>query len=184
LAGIYSAQSGVPISVFEDLGSFNDVCSLSVANSCYPVVTGPLPSQQQEKIFPAGTVNRSVLYDFSNSLESLEQFCNGDLACTQQNYYFAPKGLFLGRNTFQAPGFWNFDASLLKNFKLPREGMALQFRAEFFNIFNHSNLYADPTTNSLLSGQLLARRGVPAGHELAGTPPDRRNIQLGLRLSF
>jgi hypothetical protein len=182
LAGIYSAQSGVPISIFEDLGSFNDVCSASVGNSCYPIVTGPLPAQQQEKV-SAGP-NRSVLYDFSNSLESLAQYCNGDLACTQQAYFFPSSTPFLHRNQFHTPGYWDFDASLLKNFKLPKEGMALQFRAEFFNLFNHSNLYADPTTNSLLSGQLLARRGVPPSKETFGVPPDRRNIQLGLRLSF
>jgi hypothetical protein len=182
LAGIYSAQSGVPISIFEDLGSFNDVCSASIGNSCYPIVTGPLPAQQQEKV-SAGP-NRSVLYDFSNSLESLAQYCNGDLACTQQAYFFPSNTPFLHRNQFHTPGYWNFDASLLKNFKLPKEGMALQFRAEFFNLFNHSNLYADPTTNSLLSGQLLARRGVPPSKETFGAPPDRRNIQLGLRLSF
>ena len=62
--------------------------------------------------------------------------------------------------------------------------MDLQFRAEFFNLMNHSNLYADPNTNLLASGQVLARRGVPPSHELYGTPFDRRNIQLGLRLSF
>jgi hypothetical protein len=181
LAGIYSAQSGVPISIFEDLGSFNDVCSLSIGNSCYPIVTGPLPAQHETA---SGLPNRTVLYDFSNSLESLAQYCNGDLACTQQAYFFPSHTPFLHRNQFHTPGYWNFDASLLKNFKLPKEGMALQFRAEFFNLFNHSNLYADPTTNSLLSGQLLARRGVPPSKETFGAPPDRRNIQLGLRLSF
>ena len=182
LAGIYSAQSGVPISIFEDLGVYNDVCSASIGNSCYPIVVGSLPAQQHEKV-SAGP-NRSVLYDFSNSLESLEQYCAGDTACTQQAYFFPSNTPFLHRNQFQAPGFWNFDASLLKTFKLPKEGMGLQFRAEFFNLFNHSNLYADPTTNSLAAGQLLARRGVPPSHETFGAPADRRNIQLGLRLTF
>jgi hypothetical protein len=62
--------------------------------------------------------------------------------------------------------------------------MGIQFRAELFNVFNHSNLYADPNTNLLTSGQVLARRGVPPGHELYGTVYDRRNIQLGLKFTF
>ncbi len=63
--------------------------------------------------------------------------------------------------------------------------MALQFRAEFFNLFNHSNLFLYPLSTDLLSGQILARRGVPPAHELfTGIPDERRNIQLGLRLTF
>jgi hypothetical protein len=31
---------------------------------------------------------------------------------------------------------------------------------------------------------VLARRGVPPGHELYGIVPERRNIQLALRLQF
>ncbi|HEX3323431.1 MAG TPA: TonB-dependent receptor [Terriglobales bacterium] len=197
VTGIYTAQTGGAFSVYEDLGVFDDACSVSAANGCYPVVTGALPGQQSSWI-DAGP-NRTVLYDFSNSLTSLSDYCNvparladhsndaaveAGRACTQELYYFPPNGLFLSRNTFRTPGYWNFDAGILKNFKLPREGMGIQFRAELFNVFNHSNLYADPNTNLLTSGQVLARRGVPPGHELYGTVYDRRNIQLGLKFTF
>ena len=72
----------------------------------------------------------------------------------------------------------------MKIFKLPREGMTLQLRGEFFNIFNHSNLYADPNTNNLSNGQVLARRGVPPSHELYGVVDDRRNLQVGAVIRF
>jgi hypothetical protein len=39
------------------------------------------------------------------------------------------------------PHFVNTDFSIVKNFVLPREGTGLQFRAEFFNLFNHPNFY-------------------------------------------
>ncbi|PYX63609.1 MAG: hypothetical protein DMG74_16145 [Acidobacteria bacterium] len=181
LTGIYTAQTGGAFSVYENFGAFNDQCSASVANSCYPVITGALPGQDGKTIVGP---NRVVLYNFQNSLTDLGTFCNNDPICTQQNYFFQPAGLFLPRNTFRTPGYWNFDSAVLKNFKLPPEGMNLQFRAEFFNIFNHSNLYADPNTNNLAGGAVLARRGVPPSHELYGVPFDRRNIQLGLRLQF
>ncbi len=182
LTGIFSAQTGGAFSVYEDNFSvFNDVCSRSGANACHPVVTGALPKMDGRT--PTGDPNRFTLYDFSGSLISLEDFCGGNLACTQQTYYFN-QGVFLHRNTFRTPGNWNFDFAVLKDFRLPRESAKLQFRAEFFNVFNHSNLYADPNTNLLSSGQVLARRGVPPSHELYGIVNDRRNVQLALRLQF
>lgn len=45
----------------------------------------------------------------------------------------------LGRNVFSGPGVEDFDFAVLKNTTL-HENIALQFRAEFFNIFNHTNL--------------------------------------------
>ena len=35
------------------------------------------------------------------------------------------------------PGFVNTDFSVIKQFALPRREMGLNFRAEFFNLFNH-----------------------------------------------
>ena len=142
---------------------------------------------------PAGS-NRTVLYgnlydplNPNSTLTDLGTFCAGAPdpgVCSQQLYFNQPAGLFLPRNSFRTPGYWNFDAAILKNFKLPWESTSLQFRAEFFNLFNHSNLYADPNSNLLAAGEVEARRGVPPSHELYGTPFDRRNIQLGLRLMF
>ncbi|HEX5482321.1 MAG TPA: TonB-dependent receptor [Terriglobia bacterium] len=44
----------------------------------------------------------------------------------------------LGRNTLTGPKFVNFDFALFKNFKFT-ESKSLQFRSEFFNIFNEVN---------------------------------------------
>src|ERR1700687_23934 len=51
-----------------------------------------------------------------------------------------PAGNFgnLGRDRVYGPGFWNTDFSVSKSTRL-RENMALQFRVEIFNIFNHPN---------------------------------------------
>ena len=50
-----------------------------------------------------------------------------------------------GRNILIGPGFQNWDISLLKDFGI-REQMKLQFRAESFNIFNHTNFTGINTT--------------------------------------
>jgi hypothetical protein len=43
-----------------------------------------------------------------------------------------------GRNVVEGPGFTQWDFSAIKNFRI-RESTSLQFRAEFFNIFNQTN---------------------------------------------
>ena len=45
----------------------------------------------------------------------------------------------LGRNVVIGPGFANTDFSITKNITL-RERLSSQFRAEFFDLFNHANL--------------------------------------------
>jgi hypothetical protein len=47
-----------------------------------------------------------------------------------------------GRNSLRAPGFFQWDFSLMKNFPV-REKVTVQFRADIFNIFNHPN-FANP----------------------------------------
>ena len=44
-----------------------------------------------------------------------------------------------GRNIAQGPGFQQWDFSALKNFRI-NENKTIQFRGEFFNIFNRANL--------------------------------------------
>jgi hypothetical protein len=44
----------------------------------------------------------------------------------------------LGRNAVIGPAFNNTDFSVIKNIKI-REGIRAQFRAEFFDLFNHAN---------------------------------------------
>lgn len=50
---------------------------------------------------------------------------------------------------FMGPSFFTLDASVFKQFSLApiREGMALQFRAEFFNVLNQVAFQAPPATN-------------------------------------
>ncbi len=117
---------------------------------------------------------------------------NDRRACTAAITNLYP-GLQSARNLFRTPGIWNMDVAILKDFRLPHEGHKLQFRAEFYNLFNHSNLYVVPGTNAFtgsgdpavpLSGSFVeAKRGIPASFG-AGTPKERRNIQLGLRYIF
>ncbi|HTC67583.1 MAG TPA: TonB-dependent receptor [Candidatus Acidoferrum sp.] len=103
------------------------------------------------------------------------------------NAFAAPAGNFgnLGRDQIYGPGFKNIDFSISKIFKM-REKTAIQFRAEFFNIFNHPN-FALPngfiTPGSGPAGTLSATPDVAQGNPgLGGGGP--RVIQLALRIQF
>lgn len=61
----------------------------------------------------------------------------------------------LGRNAFRAPNFVQWDLGVYKNFRLPREGMSIQFRSEFFNVLNHTNFRSpEPNYSSAAFGTI------------------------------
>jgi hypothetical protein len=89
----------------------------------------------------------------------------------------------LGRNAIYGPGFRNLDFSTTKNFHI-REPLLLQFRAEFFNLFNHPN-FALPqgSFGSPSFGLITQTPDVAQGNPgLGGGGP--RVVQFGLRLQF
>ena len=68
------------------------------------------------------------------------------------------------RNGFNSPGFWNIDFVTTKNFKLT-EKFNLQFRGEFYNLFNHHNNYVLGSNLDIEPGtsqQIQAERGTPS----------------------
>ncbi len=118
--------------------------------------------------------------------------------------FVAPRGLTFGdagRNFLNNPSRLNFDMSLLKHFKIT-EGSDLQFRAEIFNIFNHTEFriydpdnpgssgnnviscYAGPQYSAgfQASGGADCVTGASFLHPLDAHRP--RTIQFGLKYSF
>jgi hypothetical protein len=71
------------------------------------------------------------------------------------------------------PDFVNTDFSLVKQFALPRREMGLNFRAEFFNLFNHAQ-YGMPDND-------ISASGFGAVNSTVNNP---RLIQLALKLTF
>jgi hypothetical protein len=76
-----------------------------------------------------------------------------------------------GANIVLSDGRGNWDVSLQKSWRI-REGHALQFRTEWFNVANHVNL-GNPTTNLASTAFGLVNSATAA-----------RQIQLALRYSF
>jgi outer membrane receptor protein involved in Fe transport len=82
----------------------------------------------------------------------------------------------LGRNTLYGPGFSNVNLSIGKNFRLPREGMSLEFRADAYDVFNHTN-YHNP--NAALGASDFGEITDSAGYVAT-----LRVLQLGLHFRF
>jgi hypothetical protein len=98
---------------------------------------------------------------------------------------FVPNGVLgtfgdAGRNIIRGPGLQNWDLSFIKQFPV-KEQMHFEFRAEFFNIWNHPNpQFADPTTTN---ENFSTERGTSQfGFATASLAP--RLVQFALKFYF
>jgi hypothetical protein len=84
----------------------------------------------------------------------------------------------LGRDTFRGPAYYNFDFALIKDTPIGRRGggaerVDLQFRSEFFNLFN--------VVNMGLPSNILTGSGFG---EISRTAGNSRQIQFSLKLIY
>ncbi len=91
----------------------------------------------------------------------------------------------VGKGTWRGPNLWDVDTGLIKNFyPVPsHESFNFQFRAEFFNLFNHPQ-WSDPnvTFANGAFGSTRSTIGTATGN--VGTTADSRIIQLALKMNF
>jgi hypothetical protein len=101
------------------------------------------------------------------------------LGANNASFFYIPSGRFgtLGRNTFRGPGMHNFDLALIKDTPLVESATgtraSLQFRAEFFNVFNIVNF-------GLPSNIVLG----PGFGEISRTANNSRQIQFSLKVIY
>ncbi len=86
-----------------------------------------------------------------------------------------------GRNLVRAPGLWQTDLGLDKNIAL-REAAELQFRAEFFNLFNRAQ-YGAPSADFSGGAGVFGVITNPVNTSPVGTGTPRE-VQLALELQF
>jgi hypothetical protein len=90
--------------------------------------------------------------------------------------FVAPPAGHLGnaaRVPVYGPDFVNTDFSVIKQFALPWENMSLNFRAEFFNLFNHAQF-----------GSPINDVSAPGFGSVNSTVNNPRLVQFGLKLTF
>jgi hypothetical protein len=150
---INTANTGTPIDVSYSPSAANDVTGLTNDYRgeaiLRPNVSGTAASQSKSQKIN----NYFAGYTFTTPPASAPSFGN------------------LGRNAFRAPGLEQWDLGVDKTFTF-RERARLQFRSEFFNVMNHTNLGL-PTAVSTSSAFGTIRTTYPS-----------RQIQFGLKLMF
>jgi hypothetical protein len=101
------------------------------------------------------------------------------------------------RNPGRTPAFYQTDLAVNKKFSTPIESLKVEFRTEFYNLFNHTNLYL-PGGISGTQGTTTAVIGTggtaPLGSITGGSPSpntgqvtstfEPRIIQFGLKVMF
>ncbi len=153
VGGIATFQTGTPFTFFSDNNSSGQGTNLE-----RPQRVGPVPKLDVRK--PG-----HYLYDTTNLLTNV--VAPGDDEPGVPMFTFGNTG----RNSFRAPGISNFDLSFLKRFPLGEERW-LEFRAELFNAFNHTQyVFTNPNAAGSTYDQATQAR-------------DPRLIQLALKFYY
>jgi len=173
LSGIFAANTGLPFNVIDNVDQSNQINAQQF----------PRPDYAPDN--PAATIG-GISYPACNNrpiIGTAAMWFNPNCFNPQA---FGTLGNF-GREGLVGPSLANLDTALLKTTKI-RESMTLQFRAEFFNVLNHTNLSLPfamlfQGTPGLPGKVPPLSRASNAGQIPTPAVPSRE-IQLGLKLIF
>ena len=162
--GIFTAMTGEPFSVTSGARTSN------FSHVSRAALVTPIEAQLQDKAGVAGP----VLFPNASAFAFPAAGTDG-----------------IGRNTFQAPGYWNLDLGIGKQFRIG-EKIKLDFRTEMFNALNHPNFdnprdasTGSPSITSTVFGQTCcATVAPPTTQTIIQTGESARVIQLALKLKF
>ncbi len=152
LSGIETLQSGLPFTPQLSYNPSNDGDTRNpVRPSLNPNFTGPVIQGGPNKFFNPSAFIQPLPGTYGNA----------------------------GRNMLQGPGLAETDVSLTKKFVLS-ERLNMQFRSEFFNVFNHTNFNnPNPVVYASATGGPSPTAGV-----ITSTSTTSRQIQFGLKLMW
>jgi hypothetical protein len=134
----------------------------------------------------AGTTYNFVPYDPKNVItKNPKQWFNPLMFMDPRNGYFGTAP----RNFLTGPGLSNVDFSLNRDIRLKALGEqgAVQFRAEFFNLFNHPNFGTPNATVFTGSGPATGgavEAPLASAGQILSTRTRSRQIQLALKIVF
>jgi carboxypeptidase family protein/TonB-dependent receptor-like protein len=183
LNGVTTFQSGTPFLIFDSTApTLQDPNNVNTNNKALPIAGAP--------ILTSGSVK-----DRLDSYVNLSAFTLGGACVNNQNAVVActdptstgrrAEGL-LGRNVFRGPFQQNWDLSLIKVTRVT-EGKSVEFRAEFFNVWNHA-AFQSPQAGNQTGLPFFGNYGlvdVSGGTSaILATANRPRTIQFALKLNF
>jgi hypothetical protein len=168
LSGVTTIQDGQYMTITDTGGSifFGGAGAISTANMC--------PGSTYAQVLAGGSMDSRV----TSGLLGGDGFFTGNSSQAGSALCPTPtigngKGFGnMGGGSVLGPGQFNFDASLTKNIRIT-ERQAVQFRSEFFNLFNHPQ-FANPGLSAAQS----------TFGEITSASVSPRVIQLALKYTF
>ena len=145
--------------------------------------------------------SRLTTFNFDEPDRLARPGCNNPVNPGNPNQYIklscfvapTPSNLYgnAGRNIIIAPGLVNLDSSFYKNNHVHffSEDVNIQFRAELFNILNHTNFAPPNATNILIfattgTGPTSVITPVPSSGAITSTATTSRQIQFALKFTW
>lgn len=164
LVPIFTAQTGAPFTLWSCDNAFFFVCARSFLANGSNLASEVTSDPQQDSGSPPNTFNlfdlpAAAFTSYAHPIVGSEEF--GPFPANM-----------VGRNSFRGPGQWNLTLGFYKTTYI-NENFSIQFRGEFFNIFNHPNTTMTAFTACQVCGDFIP-----------GFKEDRRNIQLAVKLLF
>lgn len=160
-SGVYTWRTGFAFPVLDNAST------TTFGNTAYPIFNGNISALQQDPHTDPNLSNNGIQL-FKNPAAALAAFS-------------APTGLQTGsRDELRGPHFSNVDLAVVKNFPLFRERYKLQFRAEAYNAFNHTN-FALPANINIDQPNFGL---INSTSSTSGDTNNARVLQFALRLDF
>ncbi|HXB71225.1 MAG TPA: TonB-dependent receptor [Candidatus Acidoferrales bacterium] len=188
-SGILSFQTGQPFSLIDD-----GVPGTDETDDTRPRVTGPLPAllSGSRMVADALTPNTFLILPLNQIRDSAGNCYTGSAPLSCEMSVNGPYGGTIGRNNYRRPGTAFQNLAVMRNFdlsRLGRQGLKLQFRAEFYNPLNHSNLYVNYNSNDAAQQSFNTRTGTTPGVTASYGAPDllpqeARQVVLALKILF
>jgi hypothetical protein len=165
--GIYTYQTGAPVLWMN--GSTNNpgdypICAVATVKGACPNGSNGVP--QAAVSFPSNISFNNRQVDATSFDPTYFVTASGS------QYQFHLRTIPTTFSQYRQDGINNFDASIIKNFRIT-EGKSAQFRAEAFNVLNHPTFGAPNTQVTSTSFGII--------NTIANRP---RQIQLGARFIF
>ena len=157
---ILTARTGYPFTVFDCTNGLG-LCMRALA-----------PSSSDRNAIDGSSTGNPNSYNLLD-LTPLEPLAGTYVNRITGNSDFGPyPANMTERDAFRGPGFWNVDFSLSKRARFS-DRMAVQFRVEAYNLFDHANMYARTGDADISSVSFIE-----------GFRDGNRRLQLGLKFEF
>jgi hypothetical protein len=160
VGGIVTWQTGPPLGIFSNRSTFN---SFNAGNNPAQLVGISLEEIRRD----AGIFKTSSgVYFFNPNLLDITTNANGQFtgSTLKSGLLDTPTPGQFGNfpiNSITGPSFWQADFSVSKRTKI-YESAEMEFKATFFNAFNHANFaFGSPTFDSASFGRISGQRGSP-----------------------